>query len=157
MPVVNNISDATIPAAVPYTGPTPTLTNPACMNPVTWSLITGPAGMTINAATGVVSWPSPTSVGSPHTVTIRATNTAGFDNEAWALTVTGGGCPLPGCDSGGLDADLDNDCEITLGDLAILLSAFGSAGPVGDIDGNGVVELADLATLLSRYGNICHP
>jgi hypothetical protein len=43
--------------------------------------------MTINSSTGVVSWANPTASGSPHTVTIRATNSAGFDDESWLLTV----------------------------------------------------------------------
>jgi hypothetical protein len=85
-PVLNDIVNATIACAGSYTGPTPTLTNTACMNPVTYSLITGPAGMTVNPATGVVSWP--TVVGGTHTITIRGTNSAGFDDEAWLLTVT---------------------------------------------------------------------
>ena len=44
--------------------------------------------MTIDSSTGVVSWANPVTVDSPHTVTIRATNTAGFDDESWQLTVT---------------------------------------------------------------------
>ncbi|MFN0135013.1 MAG: hypothetical protein ACKVS9_02735, partial [Phycisphaerae bacterium] len=99
---------------------------------------------------------SPTAGGSPHSVTIRATNSAGFDEESWALTATSAGCPLPGCDSGSLDADFDDDCEITLIDLAILLSNFGASGAPGDVDGNGAVDLTDLATLLIRFGNVCH-
>ena len=68
-----------------YSGPTPTLTSPATMLPVTWSLVTGPSGMTIDSATGIVSWPT-TTLGA-HLIRIRATNSAGFDNEPWTLTV----------------------------------------------------------------------
>ncbi|MFN0136367.1 MAG: hypothetical protein ACKVS9_09665, partial [Phycisphaerae bacterium] len=100
---------------------------------------------------------SPTAGGSPHSVTIRATNSAGFDEESWALTATSAGCPLPGCDSDGVDADLDGNCENTLGDLAILLIHFGAVGPTGDIAGDATVGLVDLAYLLSRFGTICHP
>ena len=85
-PVIAEISDHATQAGSPYTGPTPALTQGTL--PVTWSLIANPSGMTINSATGVVSWSSPTTVGSPHTVTIRATNSAGFDDETWQLTVT---------------------------------------------------------------------
>src|SRR6185436_12523498 len=68
-------------------GPTPTLTNPECMSPVAeWILETGPAGMTIDGA-GVVNWPTPTIAGSPHTITIRATNAAGSDTATWTLAV----------------------------------------------------------------------
>lgn len=85
-PVIAPIPDGSTPAGTPYTGPTPTLSQGTL--PVTWSLVTGPSGMTINASTGVVSWPNPTTAGSPHTVTIRATNAAGSDDETWLLTVT---------------------------------------------------------------------
>ena len=95
-------------------------------------------------------------MGSPHVVSIRATNSAGFDDEGWRVNVTPAGCPLAGCDSGGIDADIDNDCEITLADLSSLLSNFGTTGPVGDLNGSGLVDLSDLAVMLSRFGNICH-
>ncbi len=88
-PVIAPIGDASTPEGVPYTGPTPTLLEG--VGPVTWSLVTGPAGMTIDSATGVVFWEDPVVAGSPFTVTIRATNAFGFDDEDWLLTVTGGG------------------------------------------------------------------
>jgi hypothetical protein len=58
----------------------------------------------------------------------------------------------------GCDADLNGDGQVTLADLAILLSNFGdnAAAPGdGDIDGDQSVSLADLAFLLSRYGTFC--
>ncbi|MCZ6491924.1 MAG: putative Ig domain-containing protein, partial [Acidobacteria bacterium] len=70
----------------PYTGPTPSVSG--SISPVTFSLQTGPSGMTINGTTGVVSWTSPTVTGSPHTVTIRVTNSTASDDETWMLTVT---------------------------------------------------------------------
>lgn len=69
---------------------------------------------------------------------------------------TGGGCPQAGCDDGGMDADLDDDCEVTFADLAILLSNYGQHVPAGDIDASGLVDLADLSILLTRFGNVCH-
>ncbi|MBI4479515.1 MAG: putative Ig domain-containing protein, partial [Acidobacteria bacterium] len=89
LPVISEIGNQTISEGSPYTGPTPSLTQGTL--PVTWSLVASPSGMTINSATGVVSWTSPTTSGSPHTVTIRATNSAGFDDETWLLTVN----PVP--------------------------------------------------------------
>jgi len=68
-----------------YSGPTPSLFQGT--PPVTWSLVTGPAGMTISSSTGRVSWSNPTLSGSPHTITIRATNSVGSDDESWQLTV----------------------------------------------------------------------
>lgn len=84
-PVIADIPDASIQAGLPYTGPTPTLTQGTA--PVTWSLVVGPAGMTIDANTGVVSWSGVAAVGSPHAVTVRAQNGFGSDDESWILTV----------------------------------------------------------------------
>jgi hypothetical protein len=56
----------------------------------TWSLANQPAGMTINPATGVVSWtPSETQGGQTFTgiqVTV-ADGAGGFDTETWSVTV----------------------------------------------------------------------
>jgi len=84
-PVIAEIPDANWAAGVAYTGPTPTLSQGS--PPITWSLDSGPTGMTIDPGTGVVSWPAPTSQGSPFTVTIRAENSAGSDTESWQLAV----------------------------------------------------------------------
>jgi hypothetical protein len=85
-PLIANVPDASVSAGNTYTGPTPSLIEGSL--PVTWSLDTGPSGMTINAETGVVRWTNTTTVGSPHTVVIRATNSVGNDTEIWAVTVT---------------------------------------------------------------------
>jgi uncharacterized repeat protein (TIGR01451 family) len=65
------------------------------------------------------------------------------------------GCPGAGCDDGGVDADFDDDCIVSLSDLSILLGNFGGSGSVGDTNGDAVVDLADLANLLARFGNDC--
>ncbi len=56
---------------------------------ITFSLDTAPAGMTINASTGAISWtPVDADVGV-HSVVVRATDdTARFDTEDFSLTVT---------------------------------------------------------------------
>ena len=55
--------------------------------------------------------------------------------------------------------DLDGDGDVDLGDLAILLSNYGTtsgAAPEdGDLDGDGDVDLGDLAAILSVYGAVC--
>jgi subtilisin family serine protease len=115
-PLVSAISNETIQEGTPYTGPTPVVSG---TQPITWSLETGPTDMTIDSATGVVSWPSPTLSGSPHSVTIRATNSVGFDNASWALTVLA----APGGGGG--------DCLFTEHDPAEVptgVSRIGSAG-----------------------------
>lgn len=54
--------------------------------------------------------------------------------------------------------DVDGDGDVDLGDLTLLLSAFGTcAGDAGfnaaaDGDGSGCVELSDLAILLANFG-----
>jgi hypothetical protein len=85
-PTIDPIPDATTPspAGTPYTGPLPTVTGTP---PFIWSLITGPFGMTIDPATGVVSWPNPTPPSSSHLVTIRVTNAQGYDEESWYVSV----------------------------------------------------------------------
>ena len=85
-PVITSISDDSLEEGTPYTGPTPVLSSGT--QPVTWTLVANPGGMTISDTTGVVSWPGPTVAGSPHTITIRATNGTGSDDESWLLTVT---------------------------------------------------------------------
>jgi len=85
-PIINPISDETTTEGTPYTGPTPSLSQGTL--PVTWLLQPGPSGMTINSSTGVVSWPALAVSGSPHTITIRATNSAGYDDESWILNIT---------------------------------------------------------------------
>lgn len=82
-PLIVNIPDNTILAGTPYTGPTPILSQGTA--PINWTLDAGPSGMTINAATGVVTWPNPAA--GQFSITIRAANATGADTEEWKLTV----------------------------------------------------------------------
>ncbi len=50
-----------------------------------------------------------------------------------------------------LAGDLDGDCDVDLGDLAVLLGSYGD-GAGGDIDGDSDTDLEDLAALLGNYG-----
>jgi len=60
--------------------------------PFTFSLLTAPPGMTINASTGVIDWPDPTTQGSPHTVTARVVDQEGQQaTVTWTITVTTAG------------------------------------------------------------------
>jgi len=56
----------------------------------------------------------------------------------------------------GRQADLDGDCEISGGDLGLLLAAWGPCPEKGacdaDLDGDGVVGGADLGMLLGMWG-----
>ena len=57
----------------------------------TYALTAAPTGMTINAATGVITWvPGAADIAaSPHSVTVEATNGGGTDTQNYQITVTG--------------------------------------------------------------------
>lgn len=68
------------------------------------------------------------------------------------------GVAVPAAPPASTPGDLDNDGDVDLGDLASLLSTYGTcSGDPGfnaaaDINGNGCVDLPDLSALLSNYG-----
>lgn len=53
---------------------------------------------------------------------------------------------------GTVGADLDGDGLVGPADLALLLGAWGTAGPQGDLNGDGSVGAADLSILLGAWG-----
>ncbi len=90
IPVISTISSYNATCGSTFTSPAPTLTNSVCVGAPVWSLVTGPIGSSIDSSTGVLTFP-PTSTGA-FTVNIRATNSAGFDDEAYTVNV---GSALP--------------------------------------------------------------
>lgn len=63
-----------------------------------------------------------------------------------------------GCDVAGGDADVDDDCDVDITDLASLLANFGSGAAThadGDTDNDGDVDLTDLANILGAFGVAC--
>lgn len=84
-PEITPLRDQAIQEGVPYTSPSLEVSGTA---PVKWSLGNGPAGMQINPSTGKVSWAKP--VPGTHVISVRASNRAGKDIEAWVLTVNEG-------------------------------------------------------------------
>jgi YVTN family beta-propeller protein len=62
--------------------------------PISWSLISGPAGMTIGSTTGLVQGWTPAAAGS-YPVTIRATNAAGYKDQIYTITVADTGLKSP--------------------------------------------------------------
>jgi hypothetical protein len=62
---------------------------------ITWAILNGPSGLTINPSTGVVSWtPSSGTELGPYTVTIQATNYAGSVTVTIPLTLTFATAPV---------------------------------------------------------------
>jgi len=60
--------------------------------PYVYSLTTAPSGMIIDSKTGEISWPNPTTSGSPHSVTARVVDTESVvDTVSWTITVTTSG------------------------------------------------------------------
>lgn len=77
-PVTGVVPDSTYTYNVESTG------NPA----PTFSLVSNPAGMTINANTGVITWSSAgESPGASYPVEVRASNSAGADTQSFAIVV----------------------------------------------------------------------
>jgi formylglycine-generating enzyme required for sulfatase activity len=136
-PIIDPIPDQTIAPGIAYTGPTPTLSQGTL--PVTWSLQVGPAGMTIDSATGVVSWANPNLVGSRRDVEIQAINGPGSsDNELWVLTVI-----VPGDVSlNGLV--LTEDVELLKNHLLNVITLSPIHLEAADFNQDGAVDIIDL-------------
>ncbi|MBI4033674.1 hypothetical protein HY379_01615 [Candidatus Saccharibacteria bacterium] len=56
-----------------------------------------------------------------------------------------------------LAGDLNNDNVVSVIDLSIMLSNFGSNSSTADINGNGSVNITDLSILLSNYNRRLSP
>ncbi len=54
-----------------------------------------------------------------------------------------------------LPGDSDGDCEITLADLAVVVTNWGSFGPFGDVNLNGSVGLDDVSEITAQWGRMC--
>ncbi|HNO78462.1 MAG TPA: matrixin family metalloprotease [Phycisphaerae bacterium] len=138
-PDVLSVATQTAHCGVPFDGPIPAISNPACMDPIiNWSLDFGPGGMSIDFNTGQVHWNDP-QIGGPYSVTIRATNAMGNGTQTFDVNVVA-------------SADRDGDADVDLEDYAEVnaciagpdLSATGGCECV-DLDGDGDVDLADAA------------
>lgn len=89
--------------------------------PITWTIATGalPTGLSINAGTGAITG-TPTASGA-FTGTIRATNAAGYAEQAFSVVVS----------------YLSKVQSIAGANLVALYSLIGSSNPANDLSGNG--------------------
>lgn len=55
--------------------------------PITWSLVSGPQGMTVNPQSGTVTWPWPLYRLTPYRIRLSAKNSLGADETSWTLAV----------------------------------------------------------------------
>jgi hypothetical protein len=138
-------------AGVPFLGPDPVVTHPLNMAPLTWSLLDAPAGMTIDAQTGVVSWPAPVTSPFLYEVILRATNGAGSHTQFMLLGVT------PGTDDCAADcAPGGGDGTVGVADLLSVIAEWGTGGPfdcdVVPAGGDGTVGIQDLLKVIADWG-----
>lgn len=144
-PAIDSISPQLAGCGLSYTGPLPLLSHPLNMNPITWTLNQGPAGMTIDPATGVVTWPNPLPSARAYTVLLHAANGAGTSTTSWSLSIPVG--------------DLDGGGTVDRGDISPLggcLSGPGSTAGNGcdcaDDDADGDIDLRDVGTFQTVFG-----
>ncbi len=160
-PALVAIPDASVPGHGSYTGPAPQLTSPACMELVlVWSLEAGPAGMTVNAATGVVTWSPVRCSATPHAITVRATNAVGSGSVTWHLTAT----PCGGdanCDGSINWRDIDYFIAAMNDNQSAWRALFPGGSPPcvfanNDVNGDGHVNWRDIDPLIG-YMNTFAP
>lgn len=115
---------------------------PPVLTPVTWSIVSGPPGLSITGGdTGAtLRWgpdPFPPIPAGTHSVTIRASNSGGTDEETFLLTVDDSHSTSDAnCDgtTDGLDIQSFLDCML-----------LGAGSPwCGDMDGDGDLDGVDL-------------
>jgi hypothetical protein len=83
VPTITSAAPTTAATIVPYSYQVTSTANPQA----TYSLTTAPSGMTINSATGLISWtPTPAQAGTAE-VTVQASNYAGQGSQTYFITV----------------------------------------------------------------------
>lgn len=149
-PVVEALPQQIVVEGEPFAGPVPAVTHPLNMNPITWSLDDAPAGMTIDAQTGAVSWPDPVVSPFLYAVLIRATNGAGTTTVfLFVGVVEPGDCPAD-CGPG------SGDGVVGVSDMLAVFAEWGTAGPfncdMAPPGGDGVVGVDDFLMVFSEWG-----
>lgn len=145
-PAMSGIADAIVACGAAYTGPTPRLNSAECMNPIlVWTLDAGPAGMTVAASTGIVTWPTAMASPAAQTVTVRAVNSAGAGTVSWRLSV--------------FPADYSGNGSMDRADTAAFVQCLGGPTPgptqrclCSDMDADGDADLRDFAAYQRGFG-----
>jgi len=151
LPVISDIDDATTYNTSPYSGSAPEVQ--VGSGEISWSLIEGPAGMTIDEATGVVTWDEPDTALSPYTVTIQAENGVGSDMESWLLTVVEAVFMVSeiwedSYDGGGGSNHVDSAYRAAFDSGGNVISCGYVDGPAGDGHSAHIVKYAPDKTVL---------
>ena len=100
-----------------------------------------------------------TSIATPPAISPAVAASVATGTGAFSFTVVAGsGCGVE-CDVPGGDADVNDDCNVDLSDLAVVLANFGLSGVAtetdGDTNGDSNVDLTDLANILAVFGTAC--
>ncbi len=83
--------------------------------------------------------------------TVRVTGAAvNVGQQGYAVIVTGAPPPPPAC-----PGDLDGSGSVGLGDVAIIITNWGTMNPAGDANGDGSVGLADIAFVIGLWETAC--
>ncbi len=121
------------------------------LTPVTWSVVTAPAGVVVDGAGLVKGWtPTGNLAGTPQYFEIKAENSAGFDTESWYVNVI-----IPDFDADG-DVDLQD-----FGHLQACYSGSGASYGTGcadaDWDDDGDVDQTDFTKFKICFGGAGRP
>ncbi len=116
------------------------------ITPITWSVVSAPAGVVVDGAGLVKGWtPSGSLVGTPQYFEIKAQNSAGFDTESWYVNV--------------IVPDFDNDNDVDLQDFGHLQACYSGSGVApasgcgdADWDGDNDVDQTDFAKFRECFG-----
>src|SRR5262249_22072452 len=136
-PTINPIANASTVCGTPYTSPAPTTSGGT--GTITWTLLSGPAGMTINPSTGAVTWSNPLASSSAYVIRVQAGTACGNASRSWQLTVARG--------------DFNGDGVRTASDIPTfvndLLGISSTALCAADVNGDGIVDALDIQAFIA--------